>query len=103
MVVVRHEAPAAWEQGLNFEPLLLATLRAARAVRVEEAAVLNSKISVLNRGVLEWLGAKCSAFEDSAAAHELRADGGVHPRIWSQVESITENEAFAGALADIGN
>jgi hypothetical protein len=58
MVVIRYEAPAAGEQGLDFEALLLAALRTSCAVRVEEPAVLDTKIGVLNRSVLERLGAK---------------------------------------------
>ena len=58
MVEVGHEAPAAGEQGLDFQALLLATLRIACAVRVEEAAVLDAEIGVLNRSVFERLGAE---------------------------------------------
>ena len=58
MVEVGHEAPAAGEQGLDFQALLLATLRIACAVRVEEAAVLDTEIGVLNRSVFERLGAE---------------------------------------------
>ncbi len=58
MVVVRYEAPAAGEQGLDFQALLLATLRSARAVRVEKAAVVDTKITVLERSVFEGLGAE---------------------------------------------
>ena len=57
MVVVRYEAPTAGEQGLDFEALLLATLRTSCAVRIEPA-VLDTKIGVLNRSVLEGLGAE---------------------------------------------
>src|SRR5437667_133768 len=103
MVVVCHKAPAARKQGLNFQPLLLASLRAARAVRVEKASFFDAKIGVLNRSVLEWFSAECSALEDAAAAHELRANRGVHPRVRSQIKSITQNKALARALADIGN
>src|SRR5216683_6230557 len=56
MVVVRYETPAAGEQRLYFEALLLATLRTACPVSVEEAAVLDAKIGVLNRSVFEGLG-----------------------------------------------
>src|SRR2546430_14530995 len=103
MVVVRREAPAARKQGLNSRPLLFATLRAACAVRVEKAAVLDPKIRVLNRSIFKGLGAECSALEDAAAAHELRANRGVHPRIGSQIKSITQYKALARALADIRN
>src|SRR5712664_3483057 len=103
MVVVRYEAPAAGEQGLDFEALLLATLRSAYAVGVEDAAVVDTKIGVINRSVLEGLGAECSAFEKAAAAHVLAANGSVHPRIGLQVTATTENEALERALADVGN
>src|SRR5437879_11843429 len=103
MIVVRHEAPAPGQQGLNFQLLVLAALRTACAIRVGEAAVLNAKIGVLNRRVFKGLGAECSALEDATAAHELRAHRSVHPRIGSQIESVTKNKALARALADIGN
>src|SRR6267143_5176045 len=103
MIVVRHETPAAGQQGLNFQPLLLAALRVARAVRVWEAAVLHAKVGVLNRSIFKRLGTERGALEDAAAAHELGANGCVHPRIGSQVESVTKNKALARALADIGN
>src|SRR5206468_3233263 len=61
------------------------------------------KIRVLNRSIFKGLGAECSALEDAAAAHELRANRGVHPRIGSQIKSITQNKALARALADIRN
>src|SRR5947207_15994824 len=99
MVVVRHEAPAARKQGLKFQPLLFATLRAACAVR-EKAAVLDPKIRVLHRSILKGLGAECSALEDAAAAHELRANRGVNPLIGSKINSISQNNALTRALAD---
>src|SRR5260370_25799128 len=102
MVVVRYEAPAAGKQGLDFQPLLLATLRSADAVN-EDAAVVDTKIAVINRGVFEGPGAESSTFEKAAAAHELAANGSVHPRSASQIKSITGNEALERALANIGN
>src|SRR5258708_15290288 len=102
MVVVRYEAPAAGKQGLDFQPLLLATLRSADAVN-EDAAVVDNKIAVVNRGVFEGPGAESSTFEKAAAAHELAANGSVHPRSGSQIKSITGNEALERALANIGN
>src|SRR6266704_2138139 len=57
MVVVRYETPAAGERRLYFEALLLATLRTACPVSVEEATVLDATIGVLNRSVFEGLGA----------------------------------------------
>src|SRR5438093_13662772 len=102
MVVVCHKAPAARKQGLNSQPLLLASLRAARAVRVEKASVFDAKIGVLNRSVLEWFSAECSALEDAAAAHELRANRGVHPRLGSGVKGSRKDKALTRAVADIG-
>src|SRR6267143_2987189 len=102
MVVVRYEAPAAGKQGLDFQPLLLATLRSADAVN-EDAAVVDTKIAVINRGVFEGPGAESSAFEKAAAAHVLAANDSVQPRGGREIESITENEALERALADIGN
>src|SRR5258708_39333303 len=102
MVVVRYEAPAAGKQGLDFQPLLLATLRSGEAGN-EDDAVVDSKIAVINRGVFEGPGAESSAFEKAAAAHVLAANGSVHPRSGSEIESISGNEALERALANIGN
>ncbi len=58
MVVVGDEAPPTWKQRLDFQALLFATLRGARAVRVAEATVIDAKIAVLDRSIFEWLGAE---------------------------------------------
>src|SRR5712664_2664820 len=102
MVVVRYEAPAAGKQGLDFQPLLLATLRSADAVN-EDAAVVDTKIAVINRGVFEGPGAESSTFEKAAAAHELAANGSVQPVSGSQIKSITGNGSLERAPANVGN
>src|SRR5258708_24657708 len=103
MVVVGDEAPASGQQRLDFQALLLATLRCACAVRVAETAVVNAKITVRDGSIFEWLSAERSTLEKTSAAHELDAQGSVHPRSGSQIKSITDNESFSRALADIGN
>ncbi len=88
MVVVCDEAPATGQQGLDFQALLLATLRRACAVRVAEAAVINAKIAVRHRSIFDRPGAEGCTLEETSAAHELDAQGSVHPRSGSQVKSM---------------
>src|SRR5262249_7705334 len=87
----------------HFEALLLAALRRAGAVWISKAAVVDAEIGVLNRSVLRRLGAKRAALEQAAAAHVLRAESHVHPGQRRKIIGIAEDEAFAGALADVGN
>jgi len=88
---------------LDFQALLVATLRAACAVGVEQPAILDAKIGVLHRSIFEGLGADGSAFENAAAAQVLNAKRSVHPCCGRQIKSITEDEALARALANVGN
>src|SRR5713101_5801233 len=53
--------------------------------------------------MFDRLGAEGRTLEETSAAHELDAQGSVHPRSGSQVKSIADDEAFSRALADIGN
>src|SRR5260370_1323792 len=58
VVVVRHESPATGEQRLDFQPLLLTTLWTACAIGIEQAAIVDTKVAVLDRSVLERLGSE---------------------------------------------
>ena len=88
---------------MYFEALLLAALGRARAVRVQEAAVVHGEVGVLDGSIFEWLGAKSAAFEQAAAAHELRAESGIEPGQGREIKGLTQNEAFAGTLTDVRN
>src|SRR5207247_10033819 len=44
-----------------------------------------------------------SHFENPKAAYDSISNRSVHPRIVSQIESVTKNKDLARALADIGN
>src|SRR5271169_3603922 len=103
MVVVGDEAPATGELGLNFEALLLATLRAACSIWVEQTAVFHAKIGVLDRSIFERLGAKGPPFHVATAAHVLEAKSSVHPGSRGEIKSVTKNKTFARTLSDIGN
>src|SRR6267142_4912027 len=103
MVVVRYETPAAGEEGLDFEALLLAALRTACAIGIEQAAVINAKVGVLDRSIFKRFGAQCSTFQNAAPAHKLGPQRSVHPLNRSQVKGVTEDESLARALPDIGN
>src|SRR5882724_10874249 len=101
LIVISDEPPASAKQRLNFHALLFAALWAAGAIGIEQAAVVDTKIGIEDRGVLKRLGTKFAALEDAAAAHELRANGGVHPGRGSQIKSFAQDEALARALANI--
>src|SRR6266403_791701 len=103
MVEVGDEAPAPGELRLDFQALMFAALRAARAVRVEEAAVVHAEIGVLDRSIFEGLGAEGSAFQVAPAAHVLEAESGVHPRSGGEIKSVTNDKTLARTLSDIGN
>src|SRR6266571_4435141 len=79
------------------------TLEAGAAGGVEVASVVNSKISVFDRSILERPGAEGTAFQKTAPAHVLGPESCVHPRRGSQIKSITQDEAFARGLADVGD
>src|SRR5712664_3714558 len=101
LVVIGYEPPASAKQRLNFHALLFAALWATGAIGIEQAAVVDAKIGIADRRVLKRLGAKFAALQNAAAAHELRANGGVHPGRGSQIKSVAQDEALARALANI--
>ena len=101
LIVVGDEPPASGKQGLDFNTLLLTTLRAAGAIGIEQAAVIDTEIGVGDRGIFERLGAEFAAFENAAAAHELRANRGIHPGHGSEIKGVAKDEALTRALANI--
>src|ERR1700752_4558811 len=90
------------EQGLDFEALLVATLRRAGAVGIQEAAVVDAEVGVADGSVLKGLSSKFAPLEDAPAAHELAAKSDIHPVFGSKVKGIAEDKALARTLADVG-
>src|SRR5438270_812967 len=82
--------------------MLLSALRRARAAG-QEPAVVYSEIGVHDRSVLKGPGAKSAAFQQAAAAHELRPKRGVQPGQRGKIESVAKDKALARTLPDVGD
>ena len=102
LIVISHKAPALGKKCLDLDALLLPTLGYAHKA-VREATVVHAKIGVLNGSVLPRLGAELAALQESTAAHKLEPESGVHPGLRREIESVSNNQALAGALADVGD
>src|SRR6266478_3442219 len=102
-VDVRDEAPASRKERLDFQLLLVASLRVENAGGIGKTAIDDAVIVIPEGSVLPGFGAKVATLGRAATAEVLSAEGSVHPRQWRPVKSVAEDEAFAIAIAWLGN
>src|SRR5882724_2420903 len=93
LVEVRDESPAVRQQGLHFEPLLVAALGLQHTVRVWQPAVNYAEIGIEKRSAFRGTQASLNSLRRTPLAQILSAQRRIRPRHRRPIKGIAKHVA----------